>query len=135
MSLLVESSGPNTTQAETTNGNEGEQRTLSMNKRTGDKSTKVQIAACLLCLLLIGCSLDAFPDPPAIRPQGNRNNVVSQIHHQLPVETKYQTSDCLAGAHFQASQFSVGQIFEGNGPSYKLTFVRQATDTSPPCIS
>ena len=124
------------TQAETTNGNLGEQRTLSKNKRTGDKAMKVQIAACLLCLLLIGCSLDAFPDPPAIKPQGNRNNVVARIHHQLPVATKYQTSDCLTGAfHIQASQFSVGQIFESNGSFYKLTFVRQATDSSPPCFS
>ncbi len=133
---MVGSSGPNMTQTETTNGNEGERRTLSKNKRTGDKPMKVQIAARLLCLLLIGCSLDTFPDPPAIKPQGNRNNVVSQIHHQLPVATKYQASDCLAGtSHFQPGQFSVGQISEGNGPSYKLIFVRQATDTSPPCIS
>ena len=124
------------TQAETTNGNDGEQRTLSKNRRTGDKSMKVQIAACLLCLLLIGCSLDTFPDPPAIKPQGNRNNVVARIHHQLPVATKYQASDCLAcTSDFRTGQLSVGQIFEGNGPSYKLTFVRQATDTSPPCIS
>jgi hypothetical protein len=124
------------TQADAATGNGSEQRASSTDKRAGDRMMRVQIVACLLCLLLVGGSLDTLPDPPAIKPQGNRNNVVSQIHHQLPVATKYQTSDCLAGAsHFQASQFSVRHIFEGNGPSYKLTFVRQATDTSPPRFS
>src|SRR5258708_16199617 len=102
----------------------------------GYKTTRAQIAACLLCLLIVGASLDGLPDPPAVKPQGNRNTLVSQLHHHVPVTAKNHASDCLACApHFQASLSSFGQIFEGRGPSYDPTFVRQATDTSPPCFS
>lgn len=97
---------------------------------------RVQIAACLLCLMIVVGSLDSLPDPPAVQPQRSQNDLVSQHDCHVAVAAKNQTSDCLACApHFQASLFSLGQIFEGRGPSYKLTFVRQATDTSPPCFS
>jgi len=95
-----------------------------------------QIAAYLLCLLIVGASLDGLPDPPAVKPQGNLNNLVSQFHSHVPFAAKDHASDCRASApHFQASVFSFGQIFEGNGPSYDPTFVHQATDTSPPSFS
>lgn len=97
---------------------------------------RVQIAACLLCLMIVVGSLDSLPDPPAVQPQRIQNNLVSQLDYHAAVAAKNQASDCVACApHFQASLFSFGQIFEGRGPSYKLTFVRQATDTSPPCFS
>ncbi len=102
----------------------------------GYKTMRAQIAACLLCLLIVGASLDGLPDPPAVKPQGNLNNLVSQLHSHVPFAAKSHASDCPASApHFQASLFSFGQIFEGRGPSYDPTFVRQATDTSPPCFS
>jgi hypothetical protein len=97
---------------------------------------RVQIAACLLCLLIVSGSLDALPDPTAVKPQSYRNNLVSQLHHHVPVTAKNHASDCLACApHFQASLFLFGQMFEGRGPTYDPTFVHQATDTSPPCFS
>jgi hypothetical protein len=97
---------------------------------------RVQLAACLLCLLIVGASLDGLPDPPAVKPQGNPNNLVSQLHSHVPFAAKNQALDCPASApHFQASLFSFEQIFEGRGPSYDPTFVHQATDTSPPCLS
>jgi hypothetical protein len=96
---------------------------------------KVQIAACLLCLMIAGGSLDSLPDPPAVKPQRNQNNVVSRLDCHVPVAAKQHALDCLACAHFQAILFSFDQIFESRGPSRKLTFVRQATDTSPPGVS
>jgi len=36
---------------------------------------------------------------------------------------------------FGPACFRLDQIFKSGGPSYKLTLVRQATDTSPPCFS
>jgi hypothetical protein len=102
----------------------------------GYKTMRSQIAAYLLCLLIVGASLDGLPDPPAVKPQGNLNNLVSQLHSHVPFAAKNHASDCRASApHFQASVFSFGQIFEGNGPSYDPTFVHQATDTSPPSFS
>ncbi len=97
---------------------------------------RARIAACFLCLLIVAVSLDELPDPTAVKPQGNLKNLVSQLHCRVPFAAKNQASDCPASApHFQASLFSFGQIFEGKGPSYDPSFVHQATDTSPPCLS
>jgi hypothetical protein len=105
-------------------------------KRTSDQTMRVQIAVCLLCLSIVSGSLDTLPDPPAVAPQSNRNNLVSRLHYHVPVVAKNHPSDCLACApHFQASLFSFGQIFERKGPSYDPNFVHQATDTSPPCLT
>ena len=102
----------------------------------GYKTMRAQVAACLLCLLIVGASLDGLPDPPAVRPRGNLNNLVSQLHSHAPFAAKNHASDCPASApHFQASLFSFGRIFEGRGPFYDPTFVQQATDTSPPSFS
>src|SRR4029077_8545100 len=98
----------------------------------GYKTMRAQIAACLLCLLIVGASLDGLPDPPAVKPQGGRNNLVSQFHSHVPFAAKNHPSDCPAAApHIQASLFSFGQLFEGRGPSCDRTFVHQATYTSP----
>jgi hypothetical protein len=110
-------------------------RSRRINAR-GYKTMRAQIAACLLCLLIVGASLDGLPDPPAVKPQGNLNSLVSQLHSHVPFAANSHASDCSASApHFQASLFSFGQIFGGRGPTYDPTFVRQATDTSPPCFS
>jgi len=97
---------------------------------------KVQIAACLLCLMVAGGSLDSLSDPPAVKPRRNQSNLVSRLDHHVPVTAKQHALNCLACAtQFQASLFSFDQVFESGGPSSKPTFVRQATDTSPPCVS
>jgi len=92
--------------------------------------------AILLCLLIVGVSLDGVPDPPAVRPQGNLSNLVPHLHSCEPLAASNHVSDYPASAlHFQARLFPFGQIFEGKGPSYDPVFVRQATDSSPPCFS
>ncbi len=102
----------------------------------GYKTMRAQIAVGLLCLLIVGASLDGLPDPPAVKPHGNLSNLVSQLHSHVPFAAKNHASDCPASAHhFQANMFSFGQIFEDRGPTYDPTFVHQATDTSPPRFS
>jgi hypothetical protein len=102
----------------------------------GHKTMKAQIAACLLGLLIVGAFLDGLPDPPAVKPQSSRNNLVCPLHHHVPVTAKSHVSDGPGRTpHLQASFFSFGQVSESGGPSHKQTFVRQATDTSPPCFS
>jgi hypothetical protein len=97
---------------------------------------RAQIAACLLCLMIVGGSLDSLPDAPAVKPQRNQNNLVSQLAYHVSVAAKNHASDHLTSApHFQASFFSFWQVSESRGPSHKLTFVRQVTDTSPPVFS
>jgi hypothetical protein len=94
---------------------------------------RVQIAACLLCLMVVGGSLDSLPDPPAVKPQHNQNNLVSQRDYHVPLAAESHASDRLTCApHFQASFFLLGQTSESRCPSHKLIFVSQAADTSPP---
>jgi hypothetical protein len=102
----------------------------------GYETMRAQIAACLLCLVIVGASFDGLPDPPAVKPQGNLKNLVSLLHSHVPFAVKNNASHCPASApHYQARLFSFGQISEGRGPSYDPTFVHQATDTSPPAFS
>jgi hypothetical protein len=97
---------------------------------------RLQITACLLCLMTVGASLDMLPDPPALNPQRNQRSLVSRLYYQVPVAAKSHVLDCPAGdPHFQASPFSSRQIFESAGPSHRLIFVRQAADSSPPSCS
>jgi hypothetical protein len=103
-------------------------------RRTGDKIMRVQIAASLLCLMIVGGSLDSLPDPPAVKPQSNHNNLVSQLDYHASLAAKNQASACLTCPHLQATVFSFGPIFESSGPSHKLAFVRHATDISPPFL-
>jgi hypothetical protein len=100
------------------------------------KTLKVQITACLLCLLIVGGSLDGLPDPPAVKPQGNQSKLVSQTDHHAPVAANDHALDCVAcGPHVQAMLLLSGQFLESRGPFFRLTFVRRAADSSPPCSS
>jgi hypothetical protein len=100
------------------------------------KTLKVQITACLLCLLLVGGSLDELPDPPAVKPPGNQSKLASQADHHAPVAANDHTLDCVAcGPHAQARLLLSGQFLKNRGPSFNLTFVRRAADSSPPYYS
>jgi hypothetical protein len=102
-------------------------------KRTVHKIISFRIAACVLCLMIVVGTLDKLPDPPALSPQGSGNTLVSQLDTKISVPVRNNNSDCLARlAHFQASLFSFGQIFESKRPSFKMNFVRRAIDSSPP---
>src|SRR6266481_8604128 len=88
------------------------------------KTLKVQITACLLCLLIVGGSLDGLPDPPAVKPQGNQSKLVSQADHHALVAANDHALDCAAcRTHVQARLFLSGQVLVSRGPFFKLTFV------------
>jgi len=100
------------------------------------KTLKLQITACLLCLLIVGGSLDGLPDPPAVKPQGIRSKLVSQADHHAPVAANHHGLDCVACApHVRARLLLSGQFLETRLPSFSLTLVRRAADNSPPCYS
>jgi hypothetical protein len=82
--------------------------------------------------MIVGASLDRLPDPPAVKPHGNRNNLVSRLDYRAAVAANPVSDGAAAAPHFQDSFFSFRQIFAGTGPSHTLDSVRQATDTSPP---
>jgi hypothetical protein len=122
---------------ESVNGNDRKQHTFRIVDRwTGWKVMRVRIVACLLCLMMIGGSLDGLPDLPVVKPQGNQNNLVPQLHYHVPFAAKSHASNCLATAPcIRAGLFPNCQIFQNRGPSYARTLIGQATDTSPPCFS
>ena len=100
------------------------------------KTLKLQITACLLCLLIVGGSLDGLPDPPVVKPQGIRSKLVSQADHHAPVAANHHGLDCVACApHVRARLLLSGQFLETRLPSFSLTLVRRAADNSPPCYS
>jgi hypothetical protein len=132
--FLLEPIQRNIPQTEPESGNYRKQHALPTGPRTGYKM-RGQIVASLLCLMMVWGSLDGLPDPPALKPQGNRTNLISKVYHHVPVAAKHPVSDRLACApHFRASVFSLGRVFESSGPSYEI-FLRLAADTSPPCFS
>src|SRR5438876_12269513 len=52
----------------------------------GYKTMSAPIAACLLCLLIVGASLDRLPDPPAVKPQGNLNTWFLSFIPRYPLQ-------------------------------------------------
>jgi hypothetical protein len=94
---------------------------------------KVQIVACLLCLMIVGRSLDRLPDPPAVKRQRNHSQLVSQLDYRVAVAARNGALDCLACAvRFQASLFWFGQIFERRGLSYDSTCTSSHRHLSTP---
>jgi len=71
------------------------------------RTMKVQIAGCLLCLIIIGGSLDSLLDSPAMKPRRNQNNMVSQLDYHVPLAAKQYVLDCRACA----TQFRAGLVF------------------------
>lgn len=101
-----------------------------------NNSIKLRIAACLLCLVVVAVSLDSLPDPPAVNPHGSGSALISLAHQHLSAAVKSDVPDCVSCVpHFQASLFSLGEIFEGRRPFFKLEFVQRAIDISPPDLS
>ena len=95
---------------------------------------KAELVACLLCLLIVGVSLDGLPDPPAVRRQGNLSDLVLQQHSHVAGASKLVWDYAASALHFERRLSWVTQICEGKRPSYDLAVVRQATDVSPPCL-
>jgi hypothetical protein len=107
-----------------------------LNTAAANKSITFRIAACVLCLVIVAVALDSLPDPPAVKPHGRGIALVSLPHQHLSAEVKNNVVDCVSRVpHFQASLFSLGEIFESRRPFFRLEFVQRAIDISPPDLS
>ena len=96
-----------------------------------------RIAACLLCLMILCSSVDTLPDPPALKPQKNLSSLVCPLDHRVVAPADNHALDCRATIpSFQArASSSFEKILTKVGASYARSFVRQATDSSPPRFS
>jgi len=101
-----------------------------------NKSMKLRLAACLLCVIIVAVSLDSLPDPPAVNPHGSGIALTSLPYQHLSAAVKNNVLDYVSCVpHFQVSLFSLSEIFESRRPSFKLEFVQRAIDISPPDLS
>jgi hypothetical protein len=97
---------------------------------------RLRIVARLLCLMIVVGVLDRVPDPPAVKAHGDQTKVTSRVDHHVPVTAKKQiTDDTNFAPHFRTELFSFGQIFENSEPALRVSFVRRASDASPPSFS
>jgi hypothetical protein len=86
--------------------------------------------------MIVVAVLDRVPDPPALKAHGNQTKLISRADHHPPVTTKKQITDCANIApHLRTELFSFGQIVESREPASRVSFVRRASDASPPSFS
>jgi hypothetical protein len=97
------------------------------------KPTIVRILTCLLCLIVVGATLDSLPDPPAVKPSSIQKNSVSRLTHSPVTSTTKFKSDwfsCSLQLHINFIPTTT-QVLES--PSFpSAPFVFHAADTSPP---
>lgn len=89
-------------------------------------------AAILLCALLVGASLDAIPDPPAVM-QHQQQNLVTCVHQSrvLPIKVVPLFLTALAAVQPQQRRVTDSDVLVVTD---NVTFLSQASDTSPPSI-
>jgi hypothetical protein len=76
------------------------------------------------------------PDPPALTPQHNQNNLISRIDCVVVAVTANEVQDRLASFfRSQIDALSFDRACRHKGPSDELSFVRHAADASPPFLS
>ena len=89
-------------------------------------------AAILLCVLLVGASLDTIPDPPAVM-QHQQQNLVTCVHQSRALPIKVVPLFLTALAAVQSQQCRVTDS-DAVVVAEKVIFLSQASDTSPPFI-
>jgi hypothetical protein len=106
---------------------------VSANMPARYKAAATQLLACLLCLMIVGGSLDRVPDPPAVTSRRGQTNSISRVNDGVPLPTATHASGRpICTLHFHSNVFWFGQIFESKEPAYRPSFVRRASDASPP---
>lgn len=101
-----------------------------MPKRTR-ATTMLRILASVLCVFLIGASLDAIPDPPAVT-QHAQHSLASQVDQNRAAPAALLAGSPILFLPPMGCNLSNTQSFEAVLPCVGLVLVSQATDTSPP---
>ena len=92
------------------------------------------MTAFLLCAFLIGASLDAIPDPPAVTPHA-QHNLASQFDQNGAIPAALANGSPVSFFPLLDCNLSNAHFLEASLPCVGLVFVSQATDTSPPGLS
>lgn len=90
-----------------------------------------RIAGCMLCLFLIVSAVDAIPDPPAL-VQHLQHSLICQVRQSVTTPADSTSVFVVSVPFFETVEFSTNGLRETEYPSFELTFVSEATDTSPP---
>ncbi len=97
-------------------------------------ATIVRVIAYVLCTFLIGASLDAIPDPPAVT-QHAQHSLASQVDQNAATPCTIGNRATALWFPLLGSDLSNAQFLEAPLPCIGLVLVSQATDTSPPRFS
>ena len=93
----------------------------------------LSITAIMLCLLLFIATIDTIPDPPALGPQGGQQSLISHLSHHAPTPPLRTPVGLSSGAdRFLATRFWSGPPLENQRRPVSSSFVRHASDPSPP---
>jgi hypothetical protein len=91
----------------------------------------LRILACVLCVFLIGASLDAIPDPPAVT-QHAQHSLASQVDQNGAVSAVVLNGAPVSFFPPTTCHGPNARPFEASSPCIGLVLVSHATDTSPP---
>lgn len=97
---------------------------------------RVRCLALLLCLSIVGVSLDNVPDPPALCVHSSDICSFSVVDLHDHVKSHKQQPDFASCTHrYQESWFSFIHVFEDSSGLYQQPLIYHAADPSPPSIS
>jgi hypothetical protein len=94
----------------------------------------VRILACVLCAFLIGASLDAIPDPPAVT-QHAQHSLASQVDQNGTLPLAVVNGSLISYFSLLDRNPSNAYFLETALPPVGFVLVSYATDTSPPDVS
>jgi hypothetical protein len=105
-----------------------------MDERTRN-SRVIRIVAALLCLLIIGATLDTVPDPPAVTQRVQHALISQAKQHAQPAPIVAASVCLICVSYVEAKSFFAGQALEATYRARKIASVPQAADSSPPSFS
>jgi hypothetical protein len=94
----------------------------------------LRVVACTVCLFLVGASLDAIPDPPAVT-QYAQHSLASQVVQSGAAPANIGDSFRVSFFQPRDRAFWSGYVSAATLPAHAFVLVSYATDTSPPRFS
>ncbi len=92
------------------------------------------IVSCILCLFLIGASLDSIPDPPAV-VQHPQQALVVQVHDSGIVPARFAPNLADIFRQLREGNARRERILEPAFSPRDPILLSHATDTSPPSLA
>jgi len=94
------------------------------------------MATVLLCVVVLAASVDTLPDPPALKPfRSEAKASCLDPHFDGYCKEDGKCTGVAFTAAYVVQWFDFGYVFESANPTRGTSWVRQASDSSPPNFS